>query len=159
MPATPDSTTPDSIRISITRATNGVQFKIFTPLFEQFFAQLAASPTPGARPRMVADSFFGSQNLYLIQPRDQESLSIPGVFYEQNTGRLVTPEGAVNLILLTAVGSGEGEGVTFTVRTVLNRTQQRALTEGLKRALLAIYPEFMQPEVNVIEFTVRQLTQ
>jgi hypothetical protein len=159
MPASSDTHTPDSIRISITRATNGVQFKIFTPMFEQFFSQMSSPSGSNSRPRTVTDPFFGSQTLYAIQPRDQESLSIPGVFYELGSGRLVTPEGAVNLALLTAVGSGEGEGVTFTVRTVLNRTQQRLLTEGLKKAILALYPEFMQPEVNTIEFTVRQLTQ
>lgn len=159
MPASSDTTNSDSIRISITRTTNGVQFKIFTPMFEQFFAQMASTSSSGSRPRTITDPFFGTQALYAIQSRDQESLSIPGVFYETGTGRLVTTEGAVNLALLTAVGSGEGEGVTFTVRTVLNRTQQRLLTEGLKKAILAIYPEFMQPEVNVIEFTVRQLTQ
>lgn len=159
MPASSDTPNSDEIRISITRTTNGVQFKIFIPVFEQFFAQMASTSGSSSRPRTLTDPFFGTQALYAIQPRDQESLSIPGVFYEIGTGRLVTTEGAVNLAILTAVGSGEGEGVTFTVRTVLNRTQQRLLTEGLKKALLALYPEFMQPEVNVIEFTVRQLTQ
>ena len=161
MPATPDSTTPvnDTIRLSITRTTGGVQFQIFTPLFEQFFSQLAAVGTSNNRARHVNDQFFGTQALYGIQPREQESLSIPGTFYDFGSGRLVDNNGSVNLQLLTAVGSGVGSGVTFTVRTVMSKTQQRQLTEGLNRAIRALYLEFMRPEVNTIEFDVRQFTQ
>lgn len=157
MPATPDST--DTIRLSITRTTGGVQFQIFTPLFEQFFSQLASAGTTNGRPRQVADGFFGTQSLYGIQPREQESLCIPGTFYEPNSGRLVDNNGAINLTLLTAVGSGNAPGVTFTVRTVMSKTQQRQLTEGLNRAIRSLYLEFMRPEINTIEFDIRQFTQ
>ena len=149
----------DTIRINITRSTTGVQFKIFTPMFDQFFSQLSATTGSSGRARTNTDLFFGPQLLYTLPQSAQESLLIPGVFYELSTGRLVSPDGSVNLAILTAAGSGVGEGVEFTVRTVINRSQQRALTEGLKRAIIALYPEFMQPETNIIEFSISQLHQ
>ena len=149
----------DTIRLNINRSTTGVQFKIFTPLFDQFFSQLSATTGSSGRARTNTDPFFGPQLLYTLPQSAQESLLIPGVFYELSTGRLVSNDGSVNLAILTAAGSGVGEGVEFTVRTVINRSQQRALTEGLKRAIIALYPEFMQPETNTIEFSISQLHQ
>lgn len=158
MPSTNSSPTSDSVRITINRSTTGVQFQLFAPMFDRFFAQLSSTGST-SRPRTTSDVYFGAQQLYQLPQSAQDSLLIPGVFYELGTGRLLNPEGDVNLAILTAVGSGEGEGVTFTVRTVLNRSQQRMLTEGLKRAIVSLYPEFMQPEVNVIEFNISQLTR
>lgn len=149
----------DTIRININRSTTGVQFKIFTPMFDQFFSQLSATEGSSGRARTNTDPFFGQQLLYTLPQSAQESLLIPGVFYELGTGRLVSSDGSVNLAILTAAGTGVGEGVEFTVRTVINRSQQRALTEGLKRAIIALYPEFMQPEANLIEFSISQLHQ
>jgi hypothetical protein len=154
MPAT--QATPEHVSVRIERTANGVQFQLKAGVFETFFSQLASVSRSNGTPALGSDRTFGTARLYMFSDRERESLlSIPGAFHELETGRLLDPSGNVNLSVLTVVGSGAPEGVTFTVKTVMSKTQLKSFTEGLNKLIRAIYMEFMQPEVNTIEFTIR----
>lgn len=157
MPASNNTTTtnnPDEIRLVVERTPTGVQFTVRAPVLEDFFRALSSSRR--SAPRTFAEPSFGNQHVYMFDDVERDSLFISGCFYEtNNNGRLLDGNGSsVNLAPLCAVGIGSDQGVTFTVRTVLNKTQLQQLADGYDRAIRHLYLELMAPARHEITFTI-----
>lgn len=156
MPSSNSST--DTVHVSFQRTASGVQVHVKAPVFEDFFKSLASHGRTS--PSILEDRAFGSARFYQVREEQRESLYLPGCFYEicGNHARLIDAQGNINLAIFSVVGAGDENGVTFTSRTVLSKTQMTQLAEGINRAGRTFYAEMMEPTSHEIIFTVERIS-
>lgn len=166
--------------ITAHKRLDGVEFQIKSDPLEKFFRALSGgqtiavgrstprprpprdedAPQPRAHPEPVADvSYTGATRRYQLElvengiPRLLTGFS-HGRFDLWGCAELIHSRGPkFNLALLTAVGSGDKDGVSVTIPTVISDKMLTEYTEGLKASIRQLYIDYIGDRTHHIIIT------